>query len=86
MSKSHWSLEIAYEPKFYPALDEKIDKIVGRDHNGSGMGFGARDLNYDFKTDADARAIGKRVKRLEGIKTVRVQFWDGNDWSKEETL
>lgn len=47
------------------ALDDKLDKAVGKPHSGGGTGIGGRDLDYWFD---DAKALLVAVKRVKALK------------------
>ncbi len=48
--------------------DHQIEKLVGRDRDGSGYGFvdNVRDLGFGFATVRGAQGAGKRVKAALG--------------------
>ena len=50
--------------------DDQIEKLVGRDRDGSGYCFvdGTRDLNFGFATIRGAEGASKRVKAAIGRK------------------
>lgn len=54
--------------------DEKIEKIVGRICDGSGAGFGVRDMHFYMKNKEKAIAAFDKIKALKSryLKTVRL--------------
>lgn len=63
-----YQVRIFYDANHYPAMDLVIHKIIKRKYNdASGMGFGERDVAFDFKSRASAlKAFDKlsKVKRI----------------------
>lgn len=68
-----WSVTIMYSGEGYPEYDDRIRKLLHKDHDGGGMGFGQRDLGYSFKTKKGALNLYKRAKQ----KVSRLKYFDG---------
>ena len=58
--------------------DKMIRKIVGRDNNGSGFGFGERDLGFSFFTKPAAERAKARLRQ----KRIRTYIYDRKDLDK----
>ena len=47
--------------------DAKLEKIVGRPSNGSGAGFGQRDLCWYFDSEDEAEKIYNKLKKVRWL-------------------
>jgi hypothetical protein len=66
-----YCLTVEYPTELYFSnnLDDAIYKAVGSESDGSGCGFGMRDISFPFKDEAEARAALTRAKTVhEKIK------------------
>jgi len=63
----YYYLECSYED-YDLDFEEKIEKLVGKERCGSGMGFGKRDIGFDFETREECMAAKKRLSRLKRYK------------------
>lgn len=56
-------LQISYDAELYfeNMLDSDIEKTVGKECCGSGMGFGKRDIAFTFRSKKDAEAARKKI-------------------------
>ena len=74
-----YRLCVTYPGKYYPALDDRLEKLVGRHADGSGMtlfGNRERDCSWYFKTFREAEKIGKKIKKWKEIIDVEVSQED----------
>jgi hypothetical protein len=57
---------VAYPAELYfeSNLDEQIEEAAGVPCDGSGMGFGERDLSFSFPTMSLAQQAAVRIKEL----------------------
>ena len=72
-----WLVEMSYPAKFYPDMDDHIQKTMKKYADSSGMGFGARDLTWTFKREKEAIAFAKKLQRF-----VSKQSW-GQSWGRK---
>ena len=56
-------LSVEYPDDMYPAGDDRLERILGLSAS-SGIGFGSRDLQWNYKTERGAKAAAKRIKRI----------------------
>jgi len=56
----------------------RVAKKYGGKFNGSGAGFGERDMDFDFPSEPKARSFMKELKRLTRNK-VRTSYWFDTD-------
>ena len=63
LKSGYVNLTITYTMKLYPAMDKKLEELVGKETHSSGSGFGERDLSWDIRKDDTDRI----VQALEGI-------------------
>ena len=54
---------VSYPARFWPDYDEKVEKIAGMYSDGSGMGFGERDLAFNYKRKYVAEKLISRLKK-----------------------
>ena len=62
----------------YPELDEKLENIMGKYSDASGLGFGQRDAAWYFKHSKQAFEKFKRLRKLRNLDTIQVT-WDVED-------
>jgi hypothetical protein len=48
VSKIRYQVQVIYDAEFYPDADTLIEAKVGRKCDAAGMGFGERDIVFDF--------------------------------------
>lgn len=72
-------LDLSYDAALYFShkdLDAEIEKVVGKDCCGSGMGMGERDISFTFRSKADAEAAKKKltafIKKKKLTKKVKI--------------
>jgi hypothetical protein len=71
-------LDLSYDASLYfkSDLDSEIEKVIGKNCCGSGMGFGERDMSFTFRSKADADAAKKKltafIKKKKLTKQVRI--------------
>lgn len=72
--KINYIVEIVYPAEFWsPEKDDGIDHLAsgyGGERTASGMGFGQRDMQFEFD---DAKSAAKFVEKVSKIKHVTVQ-------------
>lgn len=57
-----YCLAVCYPADKWPSGDDEVCEAVGRkDQDGSGMGFGERDMQFYFKNKEEAEAARKKV-------------------------
>ena len=59
-----WRIEVSYAGRYYPCMDEIIEKIAKRESDGSGMGLGERDLSFYFKTKKQAEKFASDLDKF----------------------
>ena len=72
MKEPRWVLYVTY-PGYSRVTDQLITKAVGREESGAGVGFGQRDLYYDFYQERAAVKAAKRVTKLTKKATTSVE-------------
>jgi hypothetical protein len=67
-----WVLDVGVFVKYVASLttiDKRLKKAVGRDSDSGGCGFGVRDGQWEFDTEAEAEkareAVGKEFREAE---------------------
>ena len=65
-------LSLSFRPPIGAGTDEKLSKAVGKSFNSSGMGFGIRDISWDFKTQKKAFEAYNILTSLNGIENVQM--------------
>jgi hypothetical protein len=70
-SNTEFRLVVVYPAKYYPALDQKLERAVKGCCAGSGYGFGERDMDWYFRTRRGAEGAESRINRLQLPKGVR---------------
>jgi hypothetical protein len=65
-------LQVCYDADLYfkSNLDSQIEKVVGKECSGSGMGLGERDIGFTFRSRKDAEEAEKKLKKF--IKTKKL--------------
>lgn len=86
-NKPYYVLSLSYPADQYPAMDKKIEKLIGS-RDGSGMGFGERDMDWTFDTKQEALAAWGKLKGkglelhfVDITKTDPSKEWDDDDYS-----
>lgn len=49
-------------------FDRKLDRAVKREREGSGCGFGRRDITWSFKKEEAAKRAASRLRRFKGVR------------------
>ena len=61
-----WCLNVQIHSKVFDSeFDDVVEKCVGRDREGSGFGFGVRDLDFFFDTAKEAHNAGVKVMEID---------------------
>ncbi len=74
MKKMNQRLVVTYPAKYWPDADPMIEKAVGHDCYGSGMGFGTRDMEFRIPA-SKVDKIRNQIAKL-GIPDVTVMADD----------
>ena len=76
MSKrqKEYSLNVTYDAQLYPEMDNKLEKLIGFESSGSGMGFGSRDVQWYFLHSRDAFEKFKRLRKMKGVLEISLKF------------
>jgi len=63
---AYYYLTVEYPAALYFSedLDSDITAAVGVESDGSGCGFGLRDLGFSFDSEADAHAAAERARQV----------------------
>ena len=69
---NRYRVSASYRDYLYPDYDAKVTKLVGRKSDGSGMGFGERDVDFLFGTLAGALTAFKKLIRDHNIVSVGI--------------
>jgi hypothetical protein len=72
------TVEYPAELYFSNNLDDAIYEAVGLESDGSGCGFGLRDIGFPFRTKADAEAAAKRAKKVH--KKINTSVFEMEDY------
>jgi hypothetical protein len=83
-NKTEYLLQVSYPSDFYylhgynhpRSWDSKIETTVGRLSDGSGMGFGRRDLDFQFKTKRGALNACKKLAKFSRVRRKVVEIND----------
>ena len=67
--RSYYTVSAAYPVVGEMGIDWELDRVLGiaarRKHTaGSGSGFGARDLEWEYRTRGEALAVARRLESL----------------------
>ncbi len=68
--KSKYSVDILYRSMFYPELDNKIESLMRRPRDASGMGFGQRDMTFVFKKKSSAKRAFEKLSKIKNLTKV----------------
>lgn len=63
MSRLTYALTISYSGM--GDADSKIEKVIGKSCDGSGFGFGARDMSFYYRSKKDMLAARRRLYRAK---------------------
>jgi hypothetical protein len=64
MLKNKYQLNVEYPAnKYNEGYDDKIEKLIGFMCESSGMGFGVRDMQFDFDNENNAKKAKMKVKK-----------------------
>jgi hypothetical protein len=73
----YWRLIVSYDANTRSKeRDAYWASVVGKDSEGSGVGFGLRDLEFYFDTEQDALDAEQRVRKLKDAETDIMDFGD----------
>jgi hypothetical protein len=70
------TVEYPAELYFSNDLDPAIYEAVGAESDGSGCGFGMRDIGFTFDTEAEAKAAATRAKTVH--KKIKCSVFEMN--------
>lgn len=73
-NKTTYTVFVHYEG-YSPEKDNRIRKLAGREDSGSGVGFGVRDLHFDFQSRNAAYSRAERIRR--GLHRVNAYVVEG---------
>lgn len=77
-----YTLAIVYPVELFSSkLDQAIERAVAVDSNGSGAGFGERDITFTMPTKARAE---KALKRAQQVHTQITGFIYADDDNEDE--
>ena len=76
--KPRWFVLASYPAERSPD-DERLEKLVGRMSDGSGMGFGRRDIDWSWRTGPPAKRAAKKLAKLRGVHVELERFADEDD-------
>lgn len=62
-NKKH-RLTVIYSDGFYPRYDNLIYEATDEDLVGSGMGFGERDMEFEFNSLRELNHMKKKIKNV----------------------
>lgn len=72
--KKVYELNVEYNGSFYyRGGDAIIENVLQRTSIGSGMGFGFRDLDFEYKTKKGRDNAIKRLKKLDKKMRIKTQ-------------
>ena len=60
--------------------DAEIETAVGRSRDGSGAGFGYRDLQWQCETREEAESIALKIATIPGVKVEIIEIKDEDDY------
>lgn len=63
-------VSVEYSLFFFPELDVVLDEIAGVDSDGSGAGFGGRDIQYSYDCAERAENVARKMAEVEGVTSV----------------
>ena len=67
-------VDVGYPSEYFSAPDHKFESLAAKfngNRNGSGCGFGQRDMHFDFPTKKEASGFVKECKGIDwGFKIV----------------
>ena len=72
MSKSYY-LSLSFSCGEIWKIEEEIEKVLGN-CDGSGYGFGARDMSYRFNNKQSLLASVRKVRRMP--RRIKCEAWD----------
>ena len=58
---AYWVLDVSYPLDDF-SLEEKLRAVVGKEMSGSGAGFGERDLDWTFNSQAEVDAVATKLR------------------------
>lgn len=73
MSKYYFS--VSYDIQYYPELDDKLEKLVGRHSDGSGMGMGERDISWYLSSKKRVLEVFSRISPLKQVRDFNISKW-----------
>ncbi len=73
MSHYTYVLTVTYVGFYSNSKDTKFEKVVKKEMDGSGYGFGGRDISFWFRTKREMKRAQRRIYRAKskGIKLPR---------------
>lgn len=58
-------------------IEDEIKKVLGRSSDGSGCGFGTRDLSYYYKNLNSLKAAVRKVRAMP--RRIKCEAWDNTN-------
>lgn len=72
-----YELSISYLADHYPHGDKMVEEILGVENAGdTGMGFGLRDMHWNYSEESEAIEASKKLKKLSIAHSWTVEWWD----------
>lgn len=72
-----WRITVSYPYGLY--TDEEIERLVGKESSGSGVGFGKRDMDWHFRSGPVAERAAKKLARKHRIRVELEKYSDADD-------
>ena len=69
-----YSVSIAYPEEKYPELDNVLSKIAHAREYDSGIGFGERDMSFDYRHFNTAFAAFTRLRKCRQINSISLSI------------
>lgn len=57
-------IRTSYDLEHFPALDDVLEKVIGRPSDFAGAGFGRRDHGWVCHSEIEAERIKRAIKKL----------------------
>jgi len=82
MSK-YWVVKVSFpfDIATYEAMTAAVEKVVGRKLSGAGTGFGARDVDWTYKSKAAAERAVKKISAKYPDMDLDLSEYDDEDWT-----
>lgn len=68
-----YQIIVDYPSKYYDKFDTLIKKTLKKDSDGSGMGFGQRDLSFYYRTLPAAIKAFQKLNKLRLIARITLE-------------